>query len=489
MRVWTNGSFARLWVKDKIFQLREGEVSLEEKIKAFKGARLAAPDEVVAWAPTGARLDKGLEKKRRRIVDARALEEGKIAGVIKEGRGAPRLVVGPPAGPFELEIALTLDGERADWPADVVFGESPTWSDSEMFVGDPVRGIRVHTNGTGLGIAAAKSGHVVVFRPVSEEEPTQFEAPSFHFRVPADEAARMDAVPTRDGVLLTVVKDGGEGAVVHFDPNGQVLGRWPANGSKLGFPALCLDDERALAFDASASELALLALPDLDELAKESINEGLVDAAATSKGDTIVAADPEVAYEIHVEGDGLSVDGPFELKATEVELNKNRKVYKAALASGPTQIAFPTEKQKPDPPWSVGTNEELKITMRIRSAGGAGHGVRVELGGEAIEEGLVGGHAMKVAGQLADFTEVDGTVSAVLPDIELPVGLAWPLDPKPKNDDEKAHAKILVAETHLTLEVVIAGKAPGNGLLSVAVGACDTTAAPLKRMRPITVHE
>ena len=70
MRVWTNGSFARVWVTDTIFRYRDGALRVEESVKKQKGASEGAPDEVVAWAPKGARLDPALDKKRRKIIDA-----------------------------------------------------------------------------------------------------------------------------------------------------------------------------------------------------------------------------------------------------------------------------------------------------------------------------------------------------------------------------------------------------------------------------------
>lgn len=483
MRVWTNGSFARIWVKDKIFRLRRGAVTLEETVKAVKGALDGAPDEIVAWAPTGARLDSGLEKKRRRVIDARALDEDRVAGIIKEGRGAPRLVVGPPAGPYDLELTLTAEGTRVSWPEGTIWPDGPPWDASETFVGVPTRGIRLHANRRGIGIAAATSGHVAVLRPDATEL-------SFVLRVPGQEEARLDAVPTREGVLVTLVVEGQKGGIFHFDEAGKLLGRWPETHAMGAFPALCLDDERVLAFDQESEALALLSMPDLDELTREEISDQLVEAAATSKGDIAYLADANNAYEVQIDGESLSIDGPFELAADEPLKGAAGDVvsrYDAARATGPTQVAFPTEKQSADPPWEVERDKELRITMRVRSAARPGRGVEVELGGAAMKQGLLQGVSVEIDGARVPFETAGGAARAVLPDFELPVGLEWPLDPKPKNDDEKAHAKVLVAATHFTVEILIAGAKAGSGLLSIAIGACDTSAAPLKRMRPVTV--
>ena len=400
MRVWTNGSFARVWVKDKIFSVSGGDVALEEKIKAIKGARLDAPDEVVAWAPTGTRLDPSLEKKRRRVIDARALDTDRVAGIIKEGRGAPRLVIGPPNGTFDLELNLNAPANPVEWPARLLF-DPPPWSDSDVFVGNPVRGIRLSSNAQGIGIAASTSGHIAVLRPGAAE-------PTFVFRVPGSADLRTDAVPTREGALVTLATAKDKSAVLHFSETGALLGQWTDGEVGGRFPSIGLDDERVLAFDRDNDALALLSLPDLDELCREEISDALVEGAATSHGETVVVADAKTAYEVHVDGESLSIDGPFELKADETKGSLDRPKYRAALATGEPQIAFPTEKQKADPPWAVEVGAELAIKMRVRSAAEAGRGVTVEIGGAAFAQGLIRGGKVTVDSKTVELA-ADGS--------------------------------------------------------------------------------
>src|SRR5687768_10248825 len=103
MRLWAGESFARVWVGDTIFRIDRGRVRVEETVPAVPGALDVSLDEVVAWSPSGQRLDPALAAGARRVLDALALDDARIAAVLADERGAPWLVVGPPAGPFENE--------------------------------------------------------------------------------------------------------------------------------------------------------------------------------------------------------------------------------------------------------------------------------------------------------------------------------------------------------------------------------------------------
>jgi hypothetical protein len=342
----------------------------------------------------------------------------------------------------------------------------------------------VHANEHGVGVAAASSGHVAVVRPGGA-------ALSFVHRVPGQDEARLDAVPTRRGILVTLVVEGREGAVVHVGEDGSILGRWPDGAARGCFPALRLSDDHALAFDHEGEAVALLSLPDLSELAREAISDAIVEAAAAPKGGLVVLADGANVYEIRVEEESLSLDGPFDLseakKAPEPEEVAAVSSYEPARALGAPQIAFPTEKQAADLPWTLASGSDLRMTMRVRSAGKASRGVMVEVGGAAVTAGLVKGGRAKVGAYEAELVHDGPVARAVLPAVEVPQGIDYPYDPKPDNENAKVRARALMGETHFTVEVVVVGAKVGSGLLSVAISVPKSTAAPLKRIRPVTV--
>jgi hypothetical protein len=85
-------------------------------------------------------------------------------------------------------------------------------------------------------------------------------------------------------------------------------------------------------------------------------------------------------------------------------------------------------------------------------------------------------------------TDGDG-MKAELPDVELPEGVVMPLDPKPKNDNQKAIAEALVRETHLDLMIHGSAKGASRDILKVEVWAIGESSAPLKWMRPLQVED
>ena len=148
--------------------------------------------------------------------------------------------------------------------------------------------------------------------------------------------------------------------------------------------------------------------------------------------------------------------------------------------SGPPEIGFPTEKQEAEPPWKVVVGDELRLPMRVRSTGGPGTGLAVVLSGPAIELGLLAGVSMRVQDDEVALTREGAVFRGVLPAVPLPRGLTRPSPVK-----ETAEEQALLAPTHLTVDIVVRGAAPGSALLSIAITARDGLG--IKRMRPFVV--
>ena len=486
MRVWTNGSFARVWVGDTIYRYREGALRVEETVKRVKGALDTSADEVAAWGPKGTRLDPALEKKRRNVLDAVALDEERVAAVISEGRSGPRLVIGPPAA---LEQDLALKGREATkiaWPDDVLFGGPAPWSKDDKPSGATNRGVRVTTSPHGVAVAAGSSGHLFLYRHGADDL-------ACALRVPGNDDARLEAVATKQGLLVTLSVKGADSRVAHLAEDGTILGLWPSDTSAMAcFPAVLVGDDKALAYDDQTSALALLSLPDLSELGREPLADAPVEAAAAPKSGTVILADGTSVFEVTIDEESISVDGPYLLadakQANKDELDEAGGSYEPSRATGPAQIAFPAGKKLPkEPPWEVAMGKDTAIAMRLRSGSGAGKGIRVEVSGAAVKDALVRPILARVDRHTAELVAEGGVLVAVLPDLELPQGVDWPLDPKPTKDDEKDQAQAILDTTHFDLELVLRGEATGNGLLTVAVSAEGSSSAPLKRTRPVTV--
>jgi hypothetical protein len=76
---------------------------------------------------------------------------------------------------------------------------------------------------------------------------------------------------------------------------------------------------------------------------------------------------------------------------------------------------------------------------------------------------------------------------AEFPDVELVIGLTYPLSPKPTNDAQKHAASIFLDDTHIELRLSGNAKTASGDLMSVSISALRSDSPPLKWMRPLTL--
>ena len=180
-------------------------------------------------------------------------------------------------------------------------------------------------------------------------------------------------------------------------------------------------------------------------------------------------------------------------RAAERELARAR-LYAPRRTDGAAAIGFPTIKRSVHP-WAAAAGASCRLTMLVRSVGGPGKGVRIELGGAAVSQGLVEPVKVSVAGKTAKFapaqTPNGAAFVAELGDVPFEAGIAHPFEPKPPSPEALAVANELIAKTHLEVEVdarvPASAKAGASGLLAVAVAPLAGKTAPMKWTRPFTV--
>lgn len=493
MRVWTNGEKSRVLVGDTLLCAIGNVVKIEGKVERGPKAADASPDEVVAVTTRGDRLEAALRDRGLDPVDAVALDERRVAAVLNRGRKAPLLVVGIPTSRWELELELRAKVRTVEWPEGLIWAEgvSPPFEKAPTFTGAPPRGVRVRASDHGLAVAASSSGHVAVIRPGDTTL-------TFVWRVPSQDEARIDAVATREGVLVTLTIEGRHSAVVHLAEDGVVLGAWPAPGRVAwgSIAALPVRGDRVLAFDQERGELALLELPALRELSHLEVSPALVDGAVSPDGAAFAAADASTLLTGRIEDDDtIALDDPVDLTKPAPETPVVRRsvlhVYTPRRAFGLTQVAFPSIKRIA-PPWTAAQGAPLLLPLWVRSAGGAGRGLRVELAGPAVVAGLVTPELLRCGSQEGAFVRVppdghDELWRATLEEVEIPEGLIVPLEPPPKTEEERAEAEVLLGAAHFEIEAHLVAAKAGKGLLSIVISTLSS-AAPMKWTRPLVVQ-
>lgn len=471
-------------------------------------ARAGEADELVAWSPErGLRLDVQLELgAKTELLDIVGLGEDRVALAVASGRKAPKLLVGPPAGPFEREVALEGEPIAVDWPADLLWDQAPALTKAAKFSRSTPREPRLGASPFGLAVTSVSSGLVGGLRPPAPEESDEEdpkkkkkkkntakkrpkkEPLSFLLQVPSKGLARLEGELTEQGVLVTMLDADHRGVVVHLaEDDGSLLGSWPYRCAAGCVPAALLGEGQAMAFDAESSRLALLSLPTLELQYQTELGARPVDLSVAPDGRRFVLVEPSAVRTGMLIGERLVLAPPHELEMARSPVTApGRSGYIPAPAQQPPRIVFPTIKRT-SPPWEVKVGQELEIPVLVRSGGRAGRGVTIEITGPAIDQELLEATTVTCEDQTGRFARAEGAMVSELPEVGLPCGIALPLDPQPKKAEDKETADEALAATHLDLTLTLRGLVAGSALLTIAVGTTESSTSPLKWTRTLTV--
>jgi hypothetical protein len=460
-----------------------------------------AAEEPFAFLPDGTDAVKLLGETLGEVDDVCVLGDGRVVAVRREGKGArvrALLGIGELSAERGIETSIPLvvpsKPVLATWPAGTIWApETPPPYSRKKSLADPHGRMRLGASEEGVAVAQYISGLVAVIRAGAD-------GVGFVLRLPAQEEARLFATPTAEGVLAAIVVEGRESALLHLTERGELLGRLEGFGFT---PPVRLGQGRVLVFDGARGEFLLLSLPGLEVVAQASAGLEAIDLAAADDGVRFAAADPTTIQTGRLEGDELAIDPPVELSvlanparaaaaaAAAARAQPTVSRYRPRRASGPPAIGFPSA-NVPLPRWEFVPSAPVRIEVAIRSAGGAGRGVRVELSGPALESGLVVAERAVLAGEAVPFEPPQGAAAAVraatFPEVTLPEGYHLPLDPPPKSDLEKGEADLALEETHLPLRLELArGRPSGSELLTLTVRPLSGSTSPLKWTRPLTL--
>jgi len=497
VRVWTNGKITRAWTEKGHFRVeprgRSRHVVVETVPDRKRSYASYLNDDVGVWDDDlGERLDERVPLPSGAILDLRRWGEERVAAAVApEGDHPPELVVAPVDGESP-ELVLKLEGApktKVEFPAKdegwIWSKDAVPWPKSEGFGDAEASKLNVRTSRYGVGVAGSSTGHVAVLRPGAEDF-------AFRFRVPAMEESTVYAVPTKWGALVALVVDGKESLLLHVDPKGKLLGRWPEESCAMGMTApVLLGDDRCIANDAESESVVLLGLPKLEQVARKKVGEWLVDIAATSDGTKFAAVTKTDVVEGRVSGDAIKVrthsltDAMKQAKKERVaRKEKEAKRWKAKPADGPPQLGFDALK-RPAPPWKWSAGEDWEVDAWVRSEGRAAKGVTIVVYGAAVDAGLLELFEVHVAGICGVFEKQGKRWIAQVPDVEVMQGVKYPFDPKPKKEEEKLAAQAALEATHLALRLKGKALTKGNGLLKLEISTEGPE--PMRWIRPVNV--
>lgn len=497
MNVWTDG-YRLVYLNTRGLHVIDGEDldsygKLALSDDATRSCMAVSPDGEQIWLRTeeghGARIR--LEKGKVETFDwdllAATYHGHKLLVCTRRSEGArlrvhefdPQLSDEDDLDEFEIET-----GSRVEWP-EVIWesGDEPwqryTFGKSDAYAIDH---ISLTTNRFGTVLVDRLSGLLALMRHDADEF-------GWTGRVPADEDVNLYAEATQEGVLVSINRDGKEGAILHVDEKGRCRSTrafWALGSSLvLGRDLIVVPAARTYGQDEMCVRVMSLRHMEERQTLDMPFDADPREFAAFGRRTEFAMAGPEDLIR------GVRGRAEWELEsvewlpAEEIEEEALEEESKPAVTDIPfsnrePEVGFPAGR-KPKT-WSGKSSKPLKLILDVRSGGKPGRGLIVWLSGDALENELVSAGEASVGDTTGTFEEKDGKFMATL-DVALPPGVIYPWQSKPKDKDAAEQA---LDDSHLELELTLEAERKGSELLTVEVSAKGQGSA-IKWMRPVTI--
>ncbi|MBN8613690.1 MAG: hypothetical protein J0L92_24050 [Deltaproteobacteria bacterium] len=443
-----------------------------------------------------------------RVLDATSLGEGRVlvCAHLEGDEGAWLRVVDGRTPDLAAAKPLALpEPKKVEWPAGSVWkAGKETWPEkakgadkAKLFAsiapGHPQKDGGSFFDSVVLtksphGIAGASVQNGVIFFVAADG--SRIEGA---LRVPTNEDATIHPVRTAEGVLVTIVVNAKESALLHLSLDGRVL----AHRSKIGKSVAqamsppMLFGSSVLVFDRSSDPVLLeLGLSDLEIKGKHGLpGLGAGEASIAFASDSVLVSDGEAALRVTlVSGapnvdlleavggttaaktkkkadDDLGLDDEEESDSESEDDDEDEPVAPIIPASRPRATGAPSltlaEAASPSV-WALASGATLNVVVGFANLGGVSKGVFVEVAGQAVLSGLVAAGDVRIGSTSTKLEKKGASFRAEVPTIDLSAGLL----PDP---DEKRGKQPLYEGIHRA-NVTLDGLKPGAGLVTVRIG-------------------
>jgi hypothetical protein len=487
MRVWTNGALHVARSSRGLFVLRGSQVVrfIELPGEEARGLLAVNAEGTHAWVEGLRRVsleDGAVDGGGREApLDLLGTEDG-LAALLPSSSGA-RLALGSPDGVWSRAIDLAPTAVvRTQFPSSIGAAVSWPWADAPAL--DPAA-LRLRRAPAGLAVVCRRSGLLGILRA---------EGPLRWFQAPSGAQGLLDAVPTATGLLISL-RVGDEGVTAHFSEDGRCQGHTGLTLRSIG--AASLAGDRFVVFDGAKSRLKVFGAGDCQDLHPRSrltLPAPPLDVASSLDGRWVIFSDPTAVSIFELGDKRLSLVASLVpesvLRESSAKVREKQRIEQGGhykRTDGPASLGFPASKA-PIPPWEAPPGEALALALSLRSTGGAGQGIAVELSGPALDQGLVEPHTVEFEGLRAPLVKQGNKWGCTLPEVEIPQGMSFPFDPKPKTPEQSEKAQALLAATHLPFRVHLTAKTLGAAMLSVATWPLQGPSSPMKWTRLLAVR-
>lgn len=428
------------------------------------------------------------------VLDAVGLGDGRVlACVAGTGERRARLVVVADGGAADLTVARELAlpaATRIAWPGGIWAEEAVPWPEDDADDDDEPTALDVLALGAaqrdgllafdevvcspnehGIAVTGVYCGLVAVLPPDASRV-------DFVVRVPTQVGeTEILAARTPQGVVVVLCIEGRHSAVLHIAPDGKVIAHAHTIGRDLawGMGPPVVQGDRVVVFETGQrgeDRLDELSLPDLTLAKSVELGErptGRVSAWTAPGGVPFILGLGARACVVKRGGRGRVTR---ELLERPLPPEPPRPVAPIGppLAQGAPSLAL--ARAANPVPWELTVGQAHAIEISFTNQGGAGRGVAFEIGGAALQSGLVRVERASVGDAEVQLATKGGSARGDLAAAMLPAG--WAVEGPPSRKGPPPPVPIVhIARFHLvgakvgsavlTVRITPLGAQPGRG--------------------------
>lgn len=378
-----------------------------------------------------------------------------------------------PAAAVEVKVPKA---PRIAWPGGIWAKDAVPWPEEEVEEGDPpplldalavaytqragaasFDDVTCSVNDHGIAFAGAYSGLVLALSP----DGTQVD---FALRVPTQSSdTEIHAARTAEGVLIVLSIERRQSAILHLAPDGRVITSRDRIGKEIasGLGPPVVQGDKVMLFETGASggprlhEITLADLKATKTVEAPGRAAGELSTSAGPDGNPFVLGFGDVACLLERGGRGRLLARQLEPPAPPPPPPAPKPG--PVRASGPPSLAL----AGPGAPrvWTTAAGEALTLEIRFTNHGGPGKGVSVEVGGPALQAGLVQPRRVVLDDLEAALPERGTASRAELPGFTIVAGMGE----RPPKGEAFADPAVRVARVELV------GVKAGTAVLTVRI--------------------
>jgi hypothetical protein len=318
----------------------------------------------------------------------------------------------------------------------------------------------------GITVASNYSGIIAVFDEKTLE-------PKLSVRLPTQQEAYFSAIATASGVLVTIVIQYREAALLHFDAEGHLIGSLSKFGSEPAFglsPAILVNDDLALITQNHMKHCSyLINLKTFEASKTDALGDYRIAGKSTYSSDfkTVSFA---VSEEVEICGIGMLDISTKKLKLKFLKIPNLRSKAKVEVAVEPDPVEgepkLALSQLGPLPKWECSKDDQTKLEFEVANHGGVFTGIYVQIEGDVVQKNMIDCQEIKLLDQSVSFEKQGAKARAEIPSFSFAAAM--------EKRNPKRKTSVIIPEVY-QLSITLKGVETGAGLMMIRTGPLGMT--------------